>query len=97
MVQNHIATAALLGLIAVLPAATQAQTATPSVAASATSRIEPTVEVPANQGDAPLFTLFGFQARIAAPVAAPYAGSAYVTFGGQPERGGDSVLAQAAR
>ncbi len=52
-------------------------------------RPPPRVRTPEQQ---PLFELFGLPVYLAAPVAAPYANSAFQTYGGQPRRSSESVL-----
>jgi hypothetical protein len=74
----------------------------PSIARAAPATMPgPTVTVTAPaatvkaQGSAiPTFRLFGIRTQLNAPVAPPYAGSAYRTLGGQPETGADVIAAQ---
>ena len=51
-------------------------------------------EVQKPAGQRPIFRLFGLPVVIGAPVAPPYAPSAYRDLGGQPESGRDAIMAQ---
>ncbi len=71
-------------------------TPTPSASVSNRSQVfRPPPYTPAptpGTGNTPAFTLFGLPAYVRAPVAAPYANSAYENFAGQPQRSSDSLF-----
>lgn len=52
---------------------------------------------PFGTGRTPVFTLFGLPVYLRAPVAAPYASSAYENFAGQPQHSSDSLFIDSAR
>ena len=57
--------------------------------------VPPHVQAPgsgAGPGGAPTFNLFGMPTYVTTPVAPPYANSAYQNFGGQPQRGSDTIM-----
>ncbi len=94
--------AALAVTSAVWTSPANAQTA-PAPAASTSNRSQvfqapphaPTT--PPGTGRTPVFSLFGLPVYLRAPVAAPYASSAYENFAGQPQHSSDSLFIDSAR
>jgi hypothetical protein len=82
----------------VASAQTAPASSTPLSNRSQVFQAPPHVQTPApGTGRTPAFTLFGLPAYIRAPVAAPYANSAYENFAGQPQRSSDSLFVDSMR
>jgi hypothetical protein len=102
---NGLVTAGLVfgvvGPVWAAPVGTQRETAAASRVVVVPSRVEGTTTAPV-QALPPLpeqgsiyqdVTVAGLPVHTRAPVLAPYDGSAYRIYGGQPETGGDALLA----